>query len=107
MPVWQSGTSLARSEASGIWIMGAGPFQRGSIYDGTQFAGNRLRAPGFVRELDQSDLLDSDFVYRGTAIWDEQLLQRVENGDHLIPPQFDKPAVEEELAETEDGKVLR
>ncbi len=115
MPVWQSGTSLARSEATGTWIMGAGPFQRGSIYGGTQFAGNRLRAPGMARKSDHSGLLDSEFadrdtaifVYRGTAIWDGKLRQKVEDGDHLIPPQFDGPAVEEELAETEDGKLLR
>jgi hypothetical protein len=26
-----------------VWILGAGPFQRGSIYDGTAFAGKALR----------------------------------------------------------------
>ncbi len=44
-PVWQSGTSKAKSTAQDFWIFGAGPFQRGSVYDGTQFAGSRLRAP--------------------------------------------------------------
>ncbi len=42
-PVWQSGTSKAKSTAQDFWIFGAGPFQRGSVYDGTQFAGSRIR----------------------------------------------------------------
>jgi lipopolysaccharide heptosyltransferase I len=44
-PVWQSGTSQAKSTAQDIWVLGAGPFQRGSVYDGTQFAGSRIRIP--------------------------------------------------------------
>jgi len=44
-PVWQSGTSQAKSTAQDLWIFGAGPFQRGSVYDGTQFAGSRIRLP--------------------------------------------------------------
>jgi len=49
-PVWQSGVALARSDAKDSWILGAGPIQRGSIYDGTQFAGSRLRFPWQSRE---------------------------------------------------------
>jgi hypothetical protein len=41
-PVWQSGNSTASSYAKSFWIFGAGPFQRGSVYDGTRFAGSRL-----------------------------------------------------------------
>ncbi|MBC8355688.1 MAG: hypothetical protein H8E66_27230 [Planctomycetes bacterium] len=44
-PVWQSGTSQAKSTAQDYWVFGAGPFQRGSIYEGTQFAGSRIRIP--------------------------------------------------------------
>ncbi|MEO8495235.1 MAG: DUF6655 family protein [Planctomycetota bacterium] len=44
-PVWQSGTSKAKSIAQDYWVFGAGPFQRGNVYDGTQFAGNRIRMP--------------------------------------------------------------
>lgn len=83
MPVWQSGTSLARSEATATWILGAGPFQRGSIYEGTQFAGNPLRR----KKRDR--LTSRESVFQGTTIWDEKLRQRVESGAHLVPPQFD------------------
>ena len=85
MPVWQSGTSIARSEATGTWILGAGPFKRGSIYNGTEFAGKpgigtRLKAPG------KSDLVPRDYVYRGTSIWDPELREKVRLGKHLAPP---------------------
>ncbi len=41
-PVWQSGTAVAKSDAKESWFFGAGPWQRGSIYEGTQFAGAKL-----------------------------------------------------------------
>ncbi len=44
-PVWQSGTISAESNAKAIWVFGAGPFQRGSIYEGTTIAGDRLKIP--------------------------------------------------------------
>ena len=40
--VWQSGMALAKSSAKDVWIMGAGPFQSGTVYDGVQFAGSEL-----------------------------------------------------------------
>ncbi|QDU11630.1 DUF6655 family protein [Gimesia aquarii] len=44
--VWQSGVLQAKSTARNTWILGAGPFQRGTIYkDGTQFAGSKIEIP--------------------------------------------------------------
>lgn len=40
--VWQSGISESRSTAKSTWILGAGPFQSGTIYEGTEFAGAKL-----------------------------------------------------------------
>ena len=37
-PVWQSGLIHEESSANDVWILGAGPFQRGTIYAGTEFA---------------------------------------------------------------------
>jgi hypothetical protein len=45
LPVWQTGVIVSTSNAKDVWLFGAGPFQTGTIYDGTQFAGNRLRMP--------------------------------------------------------------
>ncbi|NUQ61164.1 MAG: hypothetical protein HUU20_01665 [Pirellulales bacterium] len=46
-PVWQSGVVHAESKAKDFWVFGAGPFQRGSIYEGTEFAptGGKLDIP--------------------------------------------------------------
>jgi hypothetical protein len=43
--VWQSGIAQARSAAKDLWFFGAGPFQRGNIHDGMQFAGGDLELP--------------------------------------------------------------
>jgi hypothetical protein len=43
-PVWQSGLVHQESSSNDVWILGAGPFQRGSIYEGTAFAGKTLGA---------------------------------------------------------------
>ncbi|MFH1301499.1 MAG: DUF6655 family protein [Planctomycetota bacterium] len=40
--VWQSGVLQAKSTARDTWILGAGPFQHGTIYKGAQFAGSKL-----------------------------------------------------------------
>ena len=40
--VWQSGTYPIMADARDTWILGTGPFQRGSIYSGTNFAGQRM-----------------------------------------------------------------
>jgi hypothetical protein len=41
-PVWQSGLIHQESTANDVWILGAGPFQRGTIYTGTEFAGSAI-----------------------------------------------------------------
>jgi hypothetical protein len=43
--VWQSGVIPEESKAKAVWFFGAGPFQRGSIYQGTKFAGDRFHIP--------------------------------------------------------------
>ena len=51
-PVWQSGNRKVASRAKDTWFLGAGPFQRGNIYDGTAFAGEKIRGP-FSRKKKQ------------------------------------------------------
>jgi hypothetical protein len=41
-PVWQSGVAHQESSSNDVWILGAGPFQRGTIHQGTEFAGKAL-----------------------------------------------------------------
>lgn len=42
-PVWQSGIAQAGSNARDTWFMGIGPWQYGTIYRGTRFAGKRIK----------------------------------------------------------------
>lgn len=44
-PVWQSGITPVESHAKDVWFCGTGPFRRGTIYDGTKFAGSRVNIP--------------------------------------------------------------
>lgn len=44
--VWQSGIARARTTSQDVWLFGAGPFQRGSIHKGTEFAGGEIQFPG-------------------------------------------------------------
>lgn len=43
MPVWQSGLAISDSTAKNFWVLGAGPFQKGTIFSGTNFAGGELK----------------------------------------------------------------
>jgi hypothetical protein len=44
-PVWQSGTRRVDSKSRDAWVFGAGPFQSGSIYEGTKFSGEKFQVP--------------------------------------------------------------
>ncbi len=44
-PVWQSGVSQYTSSSRNIWVFGIGPFQSGTIFRGTNFAGRELPNP--------------------------------------------------------------
>ena len=55
--VWQSGVYPVVCNAKDSWFLGTGPFQRGSIYDGTRFAGSRLMFSRRKRTPDPPKLL--------------------------------------------------
>ncbi len=76
-PVWQSGIAKSSSSAKDTWVLGVGPWQRGTIYDGTRFAGQELEGPSLlgksgeesVREMQQSDAFAA---YQKTRIFAAQ-----------------------------------
>ncbi|QDV26692.1 DUF6655 family protein [Aureliella helgolandensis] len=41
-PYWQSGVARSSSNAKDTWVLGVGPFQRGTIYKRTRFAGDLM-----------------------------------------------------------------
>ena len=66
-PVWQSGIARAKSTAKDFWVLGAGPFQRGSIYEGTQFAGEQIRLPDVM--LTDRGIIGPPVAYFGQHIF--------------------------------------
>src|SRR5262249_6414703 len=51
--VWQSGSLPVASNAQNPWVLGVGPLQRGSIYSGNTFAGNRIQLPFRTERLEE------------------------------------------------------
>ena len=41
-PLWQSGIAKAETTSNNTWVLGAGPFQKGTVYEGLRFAGRRI-----------------------------------------------------------------
>jgi hypothetical protein len=78
-PVWQSGLSVARSRAQAKWLLGAGPFRSGSIYDGTEFVGPQLRNP--LRSVPPEELSGNDQSYRNAAVLDPALQDKLDRND--------------------------
>ena len=52
-PVWQSGLAVARSDAKDTYLLGAGPFQRGSIYRGEGSPQRASAAPASAVAFDK------------------------------------------------------
>jgi hypothetical protein len=92
-PIWQSGIAKAESTSRNTWFLGAGPFQKGSIYEGMRFAGQEIPpAPQFdptkfdpahpFRSKDQmADLPSEKIQYQ-----DEHLFTEDDATNGLIPP---------------------
>jgi hypothetical protein len=72
-PVWQSGNRKVASRAKDVWVMGAGPFQKGTIYDGTAFAGERLTVPLVKRDASKDQL-----PAEGLSVAQEQVFEHDE-----------------------------
>jgi regulator of extracellular matrix RemA (YlzA/DUF370 family) len=49
-PVWQSGIAQSSSNAKDTWVLGIGPFQRGSIHSDTKFAGDDIAATDLLKD---------------------------------------------------------
>ena len=69
-PVWQSGVFPVVSNAKDTWILGTGPFQRGSIYDGTHFAGSRLLFSR--RKRNEAEMPKPDIPITAEAVFEER-----------------------------------
>ena len=66
-PVWQSGIVENRSSANDIWVLGAGPFQRGTIYNGTRFLGKHAEPEKDIQDRPRVARLEDEALFAGLA----------------------------------------
>ena len=106
-PIWQSGVAQAESSCSRTWVLGVGPFEKGTIYDNKRFAGKEIGAESrgllgsSVRPNtnEMSDSNHSQLSYR-----DSHSFQRV---PQQVPAQNVRLAAAEEDVEAEDKNPSR
>ncbi|HEX5443698.1 MAG TPA: DUF6655 family protein [Pirellulales bacterium] len=68
--VWQSGTFPVVTNAKDSWFLGTGPFQRGTIYDGTHFAGSRFLFSRRLRR--QEPAINPEIPVTAEAVFQER-----------------------------------
>jgi len=85
-PLWQSGMAKAESNCTSTWVLGAGPFQKGSVYDTTRFAGRELNKVG------NGNLLRSGLIRKPT-----DLPRTIESPRYDSAHLFDMPPLPKSL----------
>ncbi len=94
--VWQSGVAMVTSDAKDTWILGVGPFQRGSIYDGTNFVGAEVLTPfGTANEK----------KHHGESGPNRQTLANVTNETIFLPPPLPAPSASPQPTPPPPGAV--
>jgi len=86
-PVWQSGIVRQESSANDVWILGAGPFQRGTIYEGTAFAGQAIK-----NESDDEHLIPRSAT--GVSVSSEKLFTPPSRFAKQTPPAPEQSVVQ-------------
>ncbi len=80
-PYWQSGIVKSNSSARDTWILGVGPLQNGSIYDGARFAGGKFRAGLGSRDSADDSLPDQRVAeYKGERMFANPPAEKLANG---------------------------
>ncbi len=51
-PIWQSGIARAESTSRNSWLLGAGPFQKGTVHGGVRFAGSKINSEADAPSID-------------------------------------------------------
>ena len=104
VPVWQSGSAVARSDARDSWFLGIGPLTRGSVYNGTLLAGNRIKSP-FEKKKDPHEVapltMADKHSYVHPAVLEQQLADAKANAAaELQQASHDEEATTSAAAET-------
>lgn len=89
-PVWQSGTIPVESKARDLWVLGAGPFQRGNIYKGTKFAGQTLPSIDISKEKAHDNLqVTQEVIFADSR---ELLAMKQQRRQAQVVPPYNGPA---------------
>lgn len=83
-PVWQSGLIHEESSANDVWILGAGPFQRGTIYQGTEFAGSAIRGDEAKDKTGARRLPPVDLVHENMFKSPQQFAKQTATADGKV-----------------------
>jgi hypothetical protein len=84
--LWQSGTLEAISTARDTWVLGAGPFRKGTILHGTEFAGEQIPVPHLGEKQAQDGAMRAPVVpVTMASIWPEWPLQRGVQAPLVVP----------------------
>lgn len=103
MPVWQSGTSLAMSNAKNVWILGVGPFQRGTIYNKTRFAGEKIGLPLLADSAAEEHQNEKISDYNRPKVFAPELT--IEEGLQVSPDEVQLSSFLEQNAATANGET--
>jgi hypothetical protein len=84
--VWQSGTLEANSNARDTWVLGAGPFRKGTILHGTEFAGEQIPVPDLgIRGSHDLEAPSAIIPVTAASIWPETTVPRAGLASLLVP----------------------
>jgi hypothetical protein len=82
--VWQSGLSTAKSTAKDTWFLGAGPFQKGTIYNRTGIAGSSI-------DVGDKRLGPPSVAFREEIVF-EKAPKKVDQEPEVVPAGGEKAA---------------
>ena len=69
-PIWESRTVRGESVAKSTWVLGAGPFEEGTIYESAQFAGKLIEVPKIdLPKLPTESIQPKEFAAWLTTSW--------------------------------------
>jgi hypothetical protein len=84
--LWQSGTVEAISTARDTWVLGAGPFRKGTILHGTEFAGEQIPVPNLGdKEAHDAEARSPVVTVTNPLSWPEPPMPRATSMAFLAP----------------------
>jgi len=101
--------SKAESTSSNTWILGAGPFQRGSIHEGVRFAGRKIDPPPLAHAYRPFESAEPDEPYIPDELhYDQAFLFKKNPGPEEVDNAVQQASFEEDVdADTKDTKAKK